>query len=379
MGDYPATHIASASKAGRTELDAEGMPCGPIAGERGAKSPPGRRSMKILFCSHVFAPSVGGIETVGRILAEQFCRLGSTITLVTSTPGEEVSSAYHIVRRPSFKRLRQLARDADVIFQNNISLRTLLPVLPCRKPIVVAHHGCLARTNGRKGWQDYLKLAVLPMCHNISISEAVSATLPVRSVVIGNPYETSEFAGFEDTPRSKDIVFLGRLVSQKGCDLLLRSLSILKAEGVCPSLSIIGDGPELPALRRLIAELDLSNQVVFLGTIREGRGKEIARHKIMVVPSSYAEPFGVVALEGLAAGCVIVASSAGGLPEAVGPCGILFPNGDARAMASALRDLLASPSLREKLRSESSRHLERFRPETVAKKYLDVFQSALHG
>ena len=184
------------------------MPCGLIAGQGWAKSPPERRSMKILFCSHVFAPSIGGIETVGSILAEQFCRLGSIVTVVTSTPGEEVSTPYYVVRRPSFKKLRQLARDADVIFQNNISLRTLLPVLPCRKPVVVAHHGCLTRTNGRRGWQDYLKLAVLPMCHNISISEAVAATLPVRSVVIGNPYETSEFGGLEDTPRSKDIVFL---------------------------------------------------------------------------------------------------------------------------------------------------------------------------
>lgn len=179
-------------------------------------------------------------------------------------------------------------------------------------------------------------------------------------------------------PAAKTSCFWGAWFLKRDATFFLRSLSMLKAEGVCPSVSIIGDGPELPALRRLTAELDLSDRVVFLGTIREGRGKEIARHRIMVVPSSYAEPFGVVALEGLAAGCVIVASSAGGLPAAVGPCGILFPNGDARAMASALRDLLASPSLREKLRSESSRHLERFRPETVAKKYLDVFQSTLH-
>jgi glycosyltransferase involved in cell wall biosynthesis len=315
--------------------------------------------MRILFCSHVFAPSVGGIETVGSILAEEFTRLGSSVTVVTSTPGDKDSAAYEIVRCPSAKKLCQLARDSDIIFQNNISLRTLLPLLFCRKPIVVVHHGCLTRTNGKRGWQDYLKLAVLPLCRNIAISKAVAATLPVKSVVIGDPFETHEFAGLQDTPRIKDIVFLGRLVSQKGCDLVLRSLSILKQEGICPSLSIIGDGPDLAGLKHLATELGLSDQVAFRGAIRDGRGRVVAQHRIMVIPSSYAEPFG-------------------GLPEAVGPCGILFPNGDAKALASALKQLLTSPSLRERLTSESHRHLERFQPEIVAKKYLDVFQSALH-
>jgi glycosyltransferase involved in cell wall biosynthesis len=335
--------------------------------------------MRILFCSHVFAPSVGGIETVSSILAEQFSRLGSTVTVVTNTPGEAVSVGYEIVRCPSLNKVRQLARNSDIVFQNNISMRTLVPLLSCRKPIVVAHQTWLTRTSGRRGWQDYLKLAALPMCHNIAISEAVAAALPIKSVVIGNPFDTGEFSGLQNSPRTKDIVFLGRLVSDKGCDLVLRSLSMLKTEGVCPSLSIIGDGPELPALRLLTVELGLSDQVVFLGSIREGRGREVAQHKIMVIPSRWAEPFGVVALEGVAAGCVVVASSAGGLPEAVGPCGILYPNGDVTAMASALDALLINPSLRQKLMSESARHLERFHPEAVAKKYLDVFRPLCAG
>jgi glycosyltransferase involved in cell wall biosynthesis len=171
---------------------------------------------------------------------------------------------------------------------------------------------------------------------------------------------------------------MGRLVSDKGCDLLLRALSLLKGDGVRPTVSIIGDGAELPALKCMVDELGLSHQVVFLGALREGRGREVARHRIMVIPSRWAEPFGLVALEGLASGCVIAGSSAGGLPEAVGPCGVLFPNGDVEAMASALKDLLTLPALREELISNSARHLRSFEPEFVAKKYLDVFQSALH-
>ena len=332
--------------------------------------------MRILFCSHAFAPSVGGIETVGAILAEQFVRLGSEVTVVTDTPGTQKSTAYQIVRRPSLRILREMARSSDIVFQNNISLKTLLPVLTCGKPIVVAHHGELRRVSGKRGWQDYLKLAVVRVCHNIAISEAIAATLPVKSVVVGNPYETGEFGNLEQGPRSKDLVFMGRLVSQKGCDLLLRALSILKNEGTNPSLTVIGDGPEMSALKRLSDQIGVSSQVTFKGSIQEGRGRELAEHKIIVIPSRYAEPFGVVALEGIAAGCVVIASAEGGLPEAVGSCGVLFPMGDAKALASALKGLLSDQTMREKLMSHRTSHLERFRPEIVASKYMEVFNSA---
>jgi len=333
--------------------------------------------MRILLCSYAFAPGTGGIETVSRILAEQFVRLGSTVTVVTSTPGEPDSAEYRVVRRPSWKQLRQLARASDLVFQNNISLQSLLPLLSLRKPVVITHQTWIARVNGRRSWQDYLKLAILPLCHNIAISGAVAAALPVKAPVIGNPFDPGEFQAPREGARGNSLVFLGRLVSDKGCDLALRALSLLKADGICPSLSIIGDGPELPALKALTADLGLTDQVVFLGSLGKGRGKEVARHAIMVIPSRWAEPFGVVALEGLGAGCVLVASSAGGLPEAVGPCGILFENGDAGALAAALRTLLADPALQDRLASKSARHLEQFQPETVANQYLDVFQADL--
>jgi glycosyltransferase involved in cell wall biosynthesis len=335
--------------------------------------------MKILLCSFVFAPSVGGIETVSAILADEFVKLGSAVTVVTSTPGEPVSAAYEVVRRPSLGQLRKLARNADIVFQSNISLKTLLPLLFCRKPIVVAHHGLIARASGRRGLRDYLKLSLLRRFHNIAVSRSVANALSVKSTIIGDPFEAGEFINAGMAGRAKDIVFLGRLVSDKGCDLVLRALAKLNAEGTCPSFSVIGDGPEMPTLKRLTEELHLSGQVVFRGAIRKGRGKEVAQHKIMVVPSMCAEGFGVVALEGIAAGCAIVASQSGGLPEAVGPCGLLFPNGDVAALASALKELLANPGLQDKLRSEGGRHLEQFQPEFVARRYLKVFEDALQS
>jgi len=333
--------------------------------------------MKILFCSYVFPPHIGGIETVSLILADQFCRLGSTVTVVTHTSGEIAKTPYEIVRRPSLRKLRRLALDSDIVFENNISLKTYLPLLLCRKPIVITHQGCLTRPDNSRGWREHFKLKLLRFCSNIAISKAVAEALPVESITIGNPFEPDEFTDTGKGVRDRDIVFLGRLVSDKGCDLAIRALALLKKEGLHPSFTVIGDGPEMPALKLLTIDLGLADQVVFLGTIREGRGKVVAGHKIMVIPSVWEEPFGVVALEGIAAGCAVVASRGGGLPEAVGPCGILFPNGDVSALAAALKDLLTTPGLRDKLIAERNQHLEGFQPEAVAKRYLEVFESAM--
>lgn len=335
--------------------------------------------MRILLCSYVFPPSVGGIETVSRLLAEQFSRLGSKVVVVTPTLGEDVNAEYEVVRRPSLRTLRKLARDSDVIFQSNISLRTLLPLFFMRKPIVIAHHGRIARIDGRRGWQDHLKRVLLFRCSNIAVSQMIAAGLPVSSVIIGNPFEPGEFADLGENARDKDIVFLGRLVSDKGCDLALRALALLKQDSLHPSFTVIGDGPEILTLKRLTAELGLVGQVQFLGTVQAGRGKIVAKHKVMVIPSTWEEPFGVVALEGIAAGCAMVAAQSGGLPEAVGPCGLLFPKGDVAALASALKNLLTDTQLRNQLTAQRNEHLEQFQPDTVAKRYLEIFESVLRN
>ena len=333
--------------------------------------------MRILLCSHWFFPSVGGVETISKILAEEFVRSGATVTVVTNTLGPDMDVPFTVVRRPLHKTLRLLAGDSDVIFQNLISLRTLVSLILSRKPIVVTHQSWLRRSDGKRGLENYAKLLALRVCHNVSISKAIAASLPVSSVVIGNPFEAKAFAGLLDTPRDKDIVFLGRLVSDKGCDLLLHALAELKSKNLHPSLTVIGDGPEMPTLRALVVQLGLNSQVEFLGALQEGRGEIVARHHIMAIPSVWAEPFGVVALEGVASGCAIVASSQGGLPDAGGPCGLYFPNGDVKALASALEQMLTNVSLRKELVANGPAHLKEFQPAVIAGRYLDLFRNLL--
>ena len=97
----------------------------------------------------------------------------------------------------------------------------------------------------------------------------------------------------------------------------------------------------------------------------------------MIVPSRYEEPFGVVALEGLACGCLPIVAERGGLVDAIGPHGLTFPNGDHSALANRLHDVLVRPVVAAGLLQGSPAHLQEFRAETVAKRYLAVFGAVL--
>ncbi|HEY2341510.1 MAG TPA: glycosyltransferase family 4 protein, partial [Chthoniobacteraceae bacterium] len=197
--------------------------------------------------------------------------------------------------------------------------------------------------------------------------------------IIPNPYEARTFLRPTDEPtRPADLIFIGRLVTEKGIDLLLEALARMREHALFPGLTIVGPGPERAAMEGLAGRLGLGETVTFLGPKREAElASLLVQHKILVIPSRYDEPFGVVALEGIACGCVVVGSAGGGLPDAIGPCGWTFPNGDIDALARALEDLLREPEARRRLTAQAPAHLAKFQPAVVAEAYLALFRSQL--
>ncbi len=338
--------------------------------------------MKILVATHRFFPDVGGLETVARVLAEEFTAIGHEVILLTDSTTRDVSQdqqfPFVVVRQPGIRKMISLLRWSDVYFQNNISLRTLWPALAIRKrPWVVSHQTWLTRVNGAVGWQDRLKMSIIRYGSPIAISQAVAKQIPVKATIIGNPYQANLFRQTPGVPRTRDIVFLARLVSDKGGDLTLEALAKLRASGLTPNVTVVGDGPEMGNLQRMARELGVHEQVTFAG-IQTGETlvRTLNEHRIMAVPSRLAEPFGVVALEGIACGCVPVGSHGGGLVDAIGSCGVVFPNGDADEMAACLRRLLTDEELCGRLRAQAPEHLERHHPRRIAEAYLRVFEEA---
>ncbi len=333
-------------------------------------------NMKILFSSYAYAPSIGGIETTSALLTREFLAAGHEIILVTETPALASSpGAFEVVRNPSLARLLQLVRWSEVVFQNNISLRHLIPALLVRKSVLVVHQTWIRNIIGGIDWNDRIKRALLPRVKNVAVSHAIANDLNIGVKVIGNPYDDRIFKLIPHTARDRELLFVGRLVSDKGIDVLLRALGILKQQNVSARLTIIGRGPEETNLRTLVCELGLDQAVTFSG---EKAGLELAelmnRHQVIVIPSRWPEPFGIVALEGIACGCIAVGSEQGGLSEAMGNCGMTFRNGDSQELADRLRTLLSGSQTGEKVRATAPAHLEQFRAQTVAQRYLTLLR-----
>ncbi|MBE9224273.1 glycosyltransferase family 4 protein [Phormidium sp. LEGE 05292] len=335
--------------------------------------------MKILIYSPLFYPSVGGTETVVSILADEFVAQGNEVKIVTQTVATDSKNfPFEVFRKPNPQKLLKLVDWCEVYFQPTISLKGLWPLLIRPKPWIVSHNNWYTRPNGSIGWQDYLKQLCIRFASNISVSQAIAAGLSTPSTVISNPYQEEIFSEIPEISRNKELVFLGRLVTDKGADLLLEAMGNIKHLGLTPKLTIIGSGTEEDNLREQAKYLGIDAQVDFVGVKLE---KELARilngHKILVVPSRWQEPFGIVALEGIACGCVVVGSEGGGLKDAIGPCGVTFPNGNVQALTQALFDLLTNSEKLNKYRKPAKLHLLNHKKTVVAKEYLKVFERAM--
>jgi glycosyltransferase involved in cell wall biosynthesis len=327
--------------------------------------------VKILFSSHFFLPSVGGIEEVSCILAHEFVRQGHDVIVVTQTRGE-AQLPFEVRRGIRLRDMPALTRWSDIVFHNNISLRAAWPLAWIARPWVVAHHTWIARTDGRVAPVDRLKLQAIRGARNVAVSEAIAEKLGVPAQVIPNPYRDDLFCRTNRGARDGDVLFVGRLVSDKGVDILLDAL----AAGTMRRATIVGDGPERSALE--VRARSLGVEATFAGV---KRGEELVhlfnQHRLLVVPSRWEEPFGVVALEGMACGCVPLVARAGGLPEAVGEAGATFETGSAQDLAACMDRLLADETRLEELRQRASSHLERHRAAVIAAQYLQLFEEVL--
>lgn len=338
--------------------------------------------LKILLVSHAFHPSIGGIEAISECLAVGFSKAGHEVIVLTRSgaseePGDE-QLPYGIFRSPSLRTIWNLVSGSDVVFHNNVCMRYAWPLVFLRRPWTVATHTWIRRNNGRRGVIDWLKLRFLRAATLISASDALAADLRVPSTTVANSYDNKLFVEIPETDRvGGSLVFVGRLVHGKGVHILLEALRIMNGDGSFPVLTIIGDGDERAALEEAASEYGLGNSVRFMGTLKgQDLVRELNAHEILVVPSLWNEPFGLVALEGAACGCFVVGTANGGLAEAIGPCGSVVPNGDAASLASEIRRALrAQPALGKEFRILRDRHLELHTPESMVSGYLAVLES----
>ncbi|HXB15554.1 MAG TPA: glycosyltransferase family 4 protein [Solirubrobacteraceae bacterium] len=143
------------------------------------------------------------------------------------------------------------------------------------------------------------------------------------------------------------IMFAGRMVPAKGGATLLHALRLIDAE-----LVVCGDGVQLGKLRALADRLGVADRVAFRGWLAPDElAREFTQAAVVAVPSLWPEPFGLVGIEGFAAGRAAVGSATGGIPEWLedGVSGLTVQPGDIEALAAALGELLDDPERRAEM------------------------------
>lgn len=236
-----------------------------------------------------------------------------------------------------------------LILHNDLVMPAMtLPLAPAK--IVVHLHNQVAVNRPERAQR-----VLHSVCGTVAVSDFIAADARKRFGAdnVRTIHNGVDVAGFQ-RPRADRmagaplrVVFLGRLLRDKGPHVLLEAARQLAESGSPIAVTVIGsptfnrseDHAKDSYVREVTHTVEALGGTYIPHLDRSAVVAQLAAQDVLVVPSLFPEPFALVVLEAMAAGCAVVASDIGGLPEAVSGAGLLFPPGDATALASHLRKL----------------------------------------
>jgi glycosyltransferase involved in cell wall biosynthesis len=310
-------------------------------------------------------PDPEAVLAIGRVLAEHRPQIvHGHDWLARSTLPHKVTRAFKLVMSLHYYTLTCPKKNLMYRAREVCSGPSLRKCLPCAREHYGGSKGAVVALGqlafGRA--EAALVDLFLPVSHATATASGLGPLGP-RYTVVPNIVPAADTSGAHD-PRLRELpaepflLFVGDVRDDKGANVLLEAYRSL---GPSPPLVLIGKvWPETPRSLPPGAVLlrDWPNAAVRAA---------MQRCLALVVPSVWAEPFGIVVAESLAAGRPVVASRTGGIAEIVrdGREGLLVAPGDAQALARALRRIVADEPLREAMAGRATERARRFRPEAV--------------
>lgn len=376
--------------------------------------------MKILLINYEYPPLGGGAGQATAALAREFAAAGHEPLVLTSRfrdqPAEEVVAGVRLVRVPVIRRRADRCTPPEMLtFLASASWTALREIAAWKPDATIAFFGIpsgpvallLKLTTGVPyvvslrggdvpGFQPYdlalfhkllgpiIRLLWRKAAATVANSAGLQALgqkfapeLPIG--VIPNGVNVATFhPAAENTPHHGPVrlLFVGRVVFQKGLDVLFRALAALPTE-LEWELEIIGDGDARPALTLESAQLGIAPRITFSGWQDRAVIAERYRTADLFVFPSRDEGMPNVVLEAMASGLPIVATAIAGSEELVreGENGHLVPTENAPALTDALARLIAQPETRRAMGRASRERIEReYTWARVAACYLDLLR-----
>ena len=334
--------------------------------------------MKILFYSPSFYPKLGGIETVADLLAIGLQNIDNIeITIYTNTllasHEIELNRNYRIIRNSKNLSLIKLAFETTVFVLHGLSLKAIIPVLLFNTKVFVIHHIPYLNHDLSGNFLQKIKHFFAAYTKNIYVSNYLKNKIGYKGVTILNPYDESSFFSNNQRGLNKKVLFAGRLVSDKGVNVLIDAFKDLKELDL--HLDIVGEGPELEKLIKQVDKLDLNSKISFLGAKNRTELAILMRdYFLLVIPSVWEEPFGIIALEGLASGCQIISTGRGGLSEAQGDFGFYYDYQNSKELAYQI--ILASLKVNDEIDNQLNFKLSSHHVQQIASQYYNIFRDA---
>ncbi|MGH6898909.1 MAG: glycosyltransferase family 4 protein [Geminicoccaceae bacterium] len=354
----------------------------------------------------ITALGAGGAERVIIGLANAWAARGREVTLITfEPPGTPpyyeldprvalrqlgvASAARPIWRalRQGVRRVRALRRtlrtiepEVAISFLAKINVLTVLATRGLALPVIVSERNNPERQRFRATWR-WLRARLYGVAYCVvapsrGVLESFPRAIRLRGRVIPNPVDLTP-----PQPRrsgTRRLVAVGRLVHQKGFDLLLRAFARIAPEHPEWTLAIWGEGDQRRHLEALRAELGVRQQVQLPG-LTERPGQWVEDAEIFVLSSRF-ESFGNVITEAMAAGLPVVAFDCPWGPGDIlrdGEDGLLVAAEDVDALAATIRRLILDPELRHRLGEAGMRNVRRFHRDAIVAQWEAVIGEAV--
>ena len=348
--------------------------------------------MKIVMLSPYFYPHTGGTEKYVRDLSTALIQQGHEVTVITNNLPKAKNAPAHETLPEGIKVIRLDAADMfgylpasfgqfnlkmldgfDIVHVHVPAFSFLRSVAgKIKQPVVVTYH-CDVTISEKyfgvpvpswavpifeSGNNVYARTLLAKADAVYNTTETYAETSPVlkhlprRSIPIGYFYDKVDEAQKKlgltlDKKNPRQLLFLGRLAGNKGCDYLVKAMPRVLEKFPDAKLIICGDGEEKAHILDLITQFGIGPSITFLGTATFEKLVELYYTSIVYIfPSiNRLEAFGIVQLEAMANYTAVISSDIPG-PNAVmevGKSGLLVPKQDPEALANAIISILADP------------------------------------
>lgn len=282
--------------------------------------------------------------------------------------------------------------DIDIIHAHWIIPQGLVAVIAKvisgkKIPILITSHG-----SDLFSFNSYLmhklKIWVISKCNHITVvSNAMKDYLlelgiekdKISVIPMGIDLKNSFYPKANTPIKKNSVLFVGRLIPEKGVDVLIESLKFISPGLTGVTLNIVGSGPEKERLEILADKIDYRHTVNFIKAMPNSELPDIYRqHQIFVIPSIGNEGLGLTTIEAIGCGCTVIASDFKAIEDIIkhNDSGIIVPQKSPKELGRAINTLLTDTNKAQSLSKKAMIHVqERFDWDQIAKKYSELIDS----